>query len=215
MALIAQPFRHPDSGIYYLRRRVSDDLRQFIGKTEIRRSLNTRNHQQAKAAFATAYAESERLFNDARQGLYIEHQPLKAIAKPLPVHFLPVRIDGSITLSEALARYVQSISMSGRSEYVSRRHVVDYSRAVNRFITDIGDKPIAAILPSDIHSFAANLIQPTDVKVKPLAASSTRLLLARLCSGQLRNIVTVCRITYANAGTSTAASAHAFMLKSF
>lgn len=59
MALIAQPFRHPDSGIYYLRRRVPDDIRQVIGKTEIRRSLNTRNHQQAKAAFAIAYAESE------------------------------------------------------------------------------------------------------------------------------------------------------------
>lgn len=72
MALIAQPFRPSDSGIYYLRRRVPDDLRQIIGKTEIRRSLNTRHHQQAKAAFALAYAESERLFNDARQGLYVE-----------------------------------------------------------------------------------------------------------------------------------------------
>lgn len=65
MALIAQPFRHPDSGIYYLRRRVPDDLRHIIGKTEIRRSLNTQNHQQAKSAFAVAYVESEQLFHDA------------------------------------------------------------------------------------------------------------------------------------------------------
>lgn len=182
MALIAQPFRHPDSGIYYLRRRVPDDLRHIIGKTEIRRSLNTRNHQQAKAAFAVAYAESERLFNDARQGLYIEHHNPKVLAKPLPASFLPARIEASIKLSEALARYVQSISMSGRSEYVSRRHAIDYSRAVNRFITDMGDKPIAAIQPSDIHAFAANLIQPKNANVKPLATSSTRLLLARLSS---------------------------------
>ncbi|MCL8307438.1 hypothetical protein, partial [Pseudomonas putida] len=34
----------------------------------------------------------------------------------------------------------------------------------------------------DIHAFAANLIQPSDDKVKPLATSSTRLLLARLSS---------------------------------
>ncbi|UVM56769.1 hypothetical protein LOY37_04080 [Pseudomonas sp. B21-012] len=182
MALIAQPFRHPDSGIYYLRRRVPDDLRHIIGKTEIRRSLNTRHHQQAKAAFAIAYVESEQLFNDARQGHYIEHHKLSAPAKPLPTHSLPSRIEGSVKLSEALARYVQSISMSGRSEYVSRRHAVDYSRAVNRFITDMGDQPIAAIQPSDIHTFAANLIQPSDDKVKPLATSSTRLLLARLSS---------------------------------
>ncbi|UPF04914.1 site-specific integrase [Pseudomonas mosselii] len=182
MALIAQPFRHPVSGIYYLRRRVPDDLRHIIGKTEIRRSLNTRHHHQAKAAFALAYAESERLFNDARQGLYIEPHKQEERASPLATPSLPNLKEHSIKLSEALTRYVQSISMSGRSEYVSRRHAVDYSRAVNRFITDMGDKPIAAIQASDIHAFASNLIQPADANVKPLATSSTRLLLARLSS---------------------------------
>ena len=141
MALIAQPFRHPDSGIYYLRRRVPDDLRQIIGKTEIRRSLNTRHHHQAKAAFALAYAESERLFNDARQGFYVEPCKPETVGQPLPTSTMPALKDDSIRLSEALTRYVQSISMSGRSEYVLRRHAVDYSRAVNRFIKDMGDKP--------------------------------------------------------------------------
>jgi len=182
MALIAQPFRHPDSGIYYLRRRVPDDLRQIIGKTEIRRSLNTRHHQQAKAAFALAYAASERLFSDARQGLYVEHRTPDTRGKPPPAPSLHAPTESSIRLSEALTRYVQSISMSGRSEYVSRRHAVDYSRAINRFISDMGDKPIASIQPSDIHTFAANLIQPADDNIKPLATSSTRLLLARLSS---------------------------------
>lgn len=182
MALIAQPFRHPDSGIYYLRRRVPDDLRQIIGKTEIRRSLNTRHHQQAKAAFALAYAESERLFNDARQGLYASPCKPETLGQHIPAPLMPTLEKGSIRLSEALTRYVKSISLSGRSEYVSRRHAVDYSRAVNRYISDMGDKPIASIQPSDIHAFAANLIQPTDASVKPLATSSTRLLLARLSS---------------------------------
>jgi len=182
MALIAQPFRHPDSGIYYLRRRVPDDLRQIIGKTEIRRSLNTRHHQQAKAAFALAYAESERLFNDARQGLYAVPCKPETVGQRLPKPLMPILEKGSIRLSEVLTRYVQSVSMSGRSEYVSRRHAVDYSRAVNRYITDMGDKPIALIQPSDIHAFAANLIQPADDNIKPLATSSTRLLLARLSS---------------------------------
>jgi len=161
---------------------VPDDLRQIIGKTEIRRSLNTRHHQQAKAAFALAYAESERLFNDARQGLYVEHPNVETVGQPLPTPLMPALKEGSIRLSEALTRYVQSISMSDRSEYVSRRHAVDYSRAVNRFIKDMGDKPISTIQPSDIHAFAANLIQPAEEKVKPLATSSARLLLARLSS---------------------------------
>ncbi|WP_419149720.1 DUF6538 domain-containing protein [Pseudomonas monteilii] len=102
MALIAQPFRHPDSGIYYLRRRVPDDLRQIIGKTEIRRSLNTRHHQQAKAAFAHAYAESERLFNDARQGLYVEPRKAETVGQHPPTPSLPALKDSAIRLSEAL-----------------------------------------------------------------------------------------------------------------
>lgn len=182
MALIAQPFRHPDSGIYYLRRRVPDDLRHIIGRTEIRRSLNTRNHHQAKAAFASAYADSERLFSDARQGISIAHHKAEGTGKDLPTSLLPAQTKPCLILSEALARYVQSISISDRCEYVSRRHAVDYSRAVKRYITDMGDMPITAIQPSDIHKFATNLIQPSDPKVKPLATSSTRLLLARLSS---------------------------------
>lgn len=182
MALIAQPFRHPDSGIYYLRRRVPDDLRAIIGKTEIRRSLNTRNHYQAKAAFAIAYAESELLFSDARKGLCREHRQPEPLPNTLPALSLTTRSETSIKLSEALSRYVQSISMSGKSEYVSRRHAVDYSRAVNRLIKSLGDKPIAAIQPSDIHAFAASLIRPAEASIKPLATSSTRLLLARLSS---------------------------------
>lgn len=182
MALIAQPFRHPDSGIYYLRRRVPDDLRAIIGKTEIRRSLNTRNHHQAKSAFALAYAESERLFSDARNGRCTAPPEAPMLAPTLPTQLAPKVPGAHIKLSEALELYVQSVSLSGRSEYVSRRHAVDYSRAVNRFIKDMGDNPIAAIQASDIHAFAANLIQPSDDAVKPLAISSTRLLLARLSS---------------------------------
>lgn len=182
MALIAQPFRHPDSGIYYLRRRVPDDLRHIIGKTEIRRSLNTRNHQQAKSAFVVAYAESEKLFHDARHGLNSEQYKPQVLMPLLPPAPQPVGTENCVRLSEILADYVKAISMSDRSAYVSRRHGVDYSRAVNRFITDMGDKPIAAIQPSDIHAFAGKLLQPPSDQIKPLATSSTRLLLARLSS---------------------------------
>ena len=127
MALIAQPFRHPDSGIYYLRRRVPDDLRTIIGKTEIRRSLNTRNHHQAKSAFALAYAESERLFSDARNGRCTAPPEPPMLAPTSATQLAPTVPSAHIKLSEALVRYVQSVSLLGRSEYVSRRHAVDYS----------------------------------------------------------------------------------------
>ncbi|MFU3272153.1 DUF6538 domain-containing protein [Pseudomonas aeruginosa] len=197
MALIAQPFRHPDSGIYYLRRRVPDDLRPIIGKTEIRRSLNTRNHQQAKAAFALAYAESERTFSEARNGLYNASEQREPVTPPSLTPETP------ITLSEALQRYVDALPLSGKPDHVLRRHKVDYSRAVNRFIKYLGDCALTAIQPADIHRFAGALIDPADPKERPLATSSARLLLARLSSvlafaidsGRLKsNPVTISRI---------------------
>ncbi len=176
MALIAQPFRHPDSGIYYLRRRVPDNLRSIIGKTEIRRSLNTRNHQQAKVAFAIAYAESERTFSEARNGLYNASEQREPVTRPSPTPEAP------ITLSEALQRYVDALPLSGKPDHVLRRHKVDYSRAVKRFIAYQGDSVLAMIQPTDIHGFAGALINPTDPTKRPLATSSARLLLARLSS---------------------------------
>jgi hypothetical protein len=38
---MAQPFAHPQTGIYYLRRKVPDELRQALGR-EFKRSLKTR-----------------------------------------------------------------------------------------------------------------------------------------------------------------------------
>jgi len=179
MALIAQPFRPPDSGIYYLRRRVPDDLRSIIGKTEIRRSLNTRNHQQAKAAFALAYADSERLFKEARNGIYNASGHDESPSSPCPTN--PIT-EPPVTLSVALQRYTQALALSGKPEHVLRRHVVDYSRAVNRFIKHMGDCNLQTIQSADIHEFTGLLINPTKPTVQPLAASSARLLLARLSS---------------------------------
>lgn len=155
---------------------MPDDLRPIIGKTEIRRSLNTRNHQQAKAAFAIAYAESEQTFSEARNGLYkASEQRESSKSQSTPPK-------ASITLSEALQRYVDALPLSGKTDHVLQRHVADYSRAVNRFIKSRGNCALTAIQPADIHRFAGALIDPTDPKERPLAISSTRLLLARLSS---------------------------------
>jgi hypothetical protein len=40
-SFMAQPFAHPQTGIYYLRRKVPDELRQALGR-EFKRSLKTR-----------------------------------------------------------------------------------------------------------------------------------------------------------------------------
>ncbi|MED5611563.1 DUF6538 domain-containing protein [Pseudomonas sp. JH-2] len=46
---MAQPFKHPQSGVFYLRRRVPDELRPIPGH-EYKRSLKTRAPPQRRHA---------------------------------------------------------------------------------------------------------------------------------------------------------------------
>ena len=62
---MADPFKHPTSGIYYLRRKVPAELKDALG-FEFKRSLKTRDLAAAKSAFARAWAESEEVFALAR-----------------------------------------------------------------------------------------------------------------------------------------------------
>lgn len=198
MALIAQPFRHPDSGIYYLRRVVPEGLRTQIGKVEIRRSLRTRDHRQAKAAFAIAYAESERLFSEARY----QSAPPTSATVAVPAEAPPLAYPSTPTLAAAqvitqpkspvstalrtsmvFKLYAEALALSGKPMHVQRRHVVDYGRAVTRFTMAMGDLFINDIGPTEIQAFAAELSKPSvEGKAKPLATSTVRLTLARLSS---------------------------------
>ena len=47
-----RPWKHPDSGYYWSRKRVPDDLRDIIGKQEERFSLGTRDPGEAKRLHA-------------------------------------------------------------------------------------------------------------------------------------------------------------------
>uniref|UniRef100_UPI003531E4E5 DUF6538 domain-containing protein n=2 Tax=unclassified Pseudomonas TaxID=196821 RepID=UPI003531E4E5 len=48
-SFMAQPFKHPQSGVFYLRRRVPDELRPIPGH-EYKRSLKTRAPPQRRHA---------------------------------------------------------------------------------------------------------------------------------------------------------------------
>ena len=67
-ALMAQPFKHPQSGVYYFRRRVPDDLRPALGR-EYKRSLKTRDASEAKGKHAAEWIRSEEAFSLARAQL--------------------------------------------------------------------------------------------------------------------------------------------------
>ena len=67
-ALMAQPFKHPQSGVFYFRRRVPEDLRPALGR-EYKRSLQTRDANEAKGKHAAEWIKSEEAFALARAQL--------------------------------------------------------------------------------------------------------------------------------------------------
>ena len=69
MALaMSRPWKHPKTGIYWLRRGVPDALRKAVGKREEKLSLQTRDPTEAKLRHAEALAELEKRWANLRAG---------------------------------------------------------------------------------------------------------------------------------------------------
>ena len=56
---MARPWKHPKTGIYWLRRGVPAELRELVGKREEKLSLKTRDPSAAKRLPAAAMAKPE------------------------------------------------------------------------------------------------------------------------------------------------------------
>lgn len=66
---MAQPWKHP-SGIYYIRRRIPDDLKPVLGKGDFYKvSLQTRIPTEAKTRHAAEWVKCDQLFERARAQL--------------------------------------------------------------------------------------------------------------------------------------------------
>jgi integrase len=172
LALIAQPWRHPVSGVYYIRRFVPRALRPIIGRVEIRRSLGTTDFRQAKALFADAYAATERLINEARVHGGVSRQTIDALpgntlgkapssAYALdspPKAAIPGQEPSSLPkLSQVLDRHIESMVLINRPEHVRANHESQLRKVVDRFIELIGDLAINRITSSHVQTFAVEL----------------------------------------------------------
>jgi hypothetical protein len=65
---MGRPWKHPDSGFYWFRKRVPDDLRNLLGKREERFSLGTRDPIEAKRLHTLKLAEVEERWSNLRVG---------------------------------------------------------------------------------------------------------------------------------------------------
>ena len=62
-----RPFKKPETGVYYLRRIVPEDIRAIIGKTEVRRSLKTKDPRTAARRFPEAAREVDKEWEELRR----------------------------------------------------------------------------------------------------------------------------------------------------
>lgn len=65
---MARPWKHPKTGIYWLRKGVPEDLRALVSKREEKRSLGTKDPVEARRLHATALAEVEAKWAALRAG---------------------------------------------------------------------------------------------------------------------------------------------------
>lgn len=76
---IARPWRHPKTGTYWFRRRVPKELRSFIGRSEERKSLRTKEPDLARTRYLQAAVEV-----DERWGLLRRSAAALAALAPPP-----------------------------------------------------------------------------------------------------------------------------------
>ncbi|MFV3388142.1 DUF6538 domain-containing protein [Pseudomonas sp. NY15364] len=62
---MAQPWKHPQNGIFYFRREVPKDIRRVIGKREWKVSLKTRHLPEARLRFIGEAQRCEEAFTVA------------------------------------------------------------------------------------------------------------------------------------------------------
>jgi hypothetical protein len=83
MGMLAQPWKHPKSGVYYCRISVPKDIREAYGKTEIRKSLGTKSVAEARRLFPHTYDEYLFVFEELRRKAALaDNLKVQAEAKP-------------------------------------------------------------------------------------------------------------------------------------
>lgn len=80
MCKMPSPWKHPDSGIYYLRVEIPEDVRDAIGKRWIKKSLRTRDIPEAKRLFAIEYSKVSALIEQARSRVHLTPKDIEILA---------------------------------------------------------------------------------------------------------------------------------------
>jgi integrase len=80
---MSRPYKHPKTGIYWIRKRIPADLVEKLGRREVTRSLDTRDPEEAKRRFLKVLAEFEKQWSNLRSGArLLTEREAHALAQP-------------------------------------------------------------------------------------------------------------------------------------
>jgi len=81
---MSRPYRHPEMGIYWLRKRVPADISDKIGREVVTKSLGTHDPEEARRKYAKLLAELEAEWAGLRRGKRrITDREAHFLAKPI------------------------------------------------------------------------------------------------------------------------------------
>jgi integrase len=111
MGCMAQPFKHPKTGIYYYRRGIPAPLRAFFGgKWEWKVSLETQSFADARLRFVAEASRCEEAFKAAREQLAGRPQVLPSDAPKLADRWASSVLAGWETDPESLKLYLAEVA---------------------------------------------------------------------------------------------------------
>ncbi|MHA6689562.1 DUF6538 domain-containing protein [Devosia sp. A449] len=170
---MATPYRHPQSGIFWLRRRVPADLVSLLGRREEKISLRTRDPSEAKAAYFQVSSKIEARWANLRKGARrISHKEAMGIAGEFYRELVAAHEDEpgdpKLVLGRLLADQVAAgtpgirIISSGNPELTAKmlgRLKSQNQAGVERYLQDRGELVDADSLERIINAVNGSIVQ--------------------------------------------------------
>lgn len=106
--VMARPFRHPVTGIYWYRKRVPNALRSLVGKREEKVSLRTRDPAEAKIVHAKIAAEVEERWHRLTAGAQdLTHRQAEAVAGEIYREIVTQHGDNPASLAGGMIEFIE------------------------------------------------------------------------------------------------------------
>ncbi len=137
---MAQPIKR--GGIYWLRKKVPEDLRPVVGKREEKFSLKTRDPSEARILFAKAAAEIEERWSNLRRGhMSLNHKQAWAVAGEIYRELVAKYEDVPEEVPLSIRRLVKSVHVPGQLKVMTAGSDPERAQGMLKRFLGLRDNP--------------------------------------------------------------------------